>query len=183
MRPRSPSSSPAFSSAFEPPEPLATHGWFLEPLRPELAELDYVAWRSCRERLVRELQWGGWPGPDFSFEDNVADLADHFREFQCREAFAYSVLTPERCIGCVYIEPWARGAQLAFWVVDDCRLEEPEIVDRVLSWLERDWPFEEVLVPVMPSFERGLKLLRGMGLVTHEGPTGRVSFIRSELAN
>ncbi|NCG18089.1 MAG: hypothetical protein GWP91_03635 [Rhodobacterales bacterium] len=177
MRSRSPSPSPAFQSGFQIPSPLTLADWRLAPLHPKLAQVDYQAWRSCRERLVRELQWNGWPGPDFSLADNVADLANHYAEFQQREAFAYSVLTTESCIGCVYIEPWKEGAQLAFWVVDEALPIEGDVVTGVLDWLEL-WPFERVVVPLRPYNLRGRGCLESLGMAQLVGPDLHVSYAR-----
>ena len=175
MRVRCPSPSPAWRPNFTPPAPLTHTGWYLAPLHPDLAELDYDAFTSCRERLVAELDWQGWPAADFSLADNIDDLADHYGEFERREAYAYSVLEPERCLGCVYIEPWTRGAQLAFWVRDEALSREAEVVAAVLGWLE-GWPFEEVVVPLRAENSRARAVLSQLGLEPCEGPAGHVSY-------
>lgn len=175
MRVRSSSPSPAFRPGFDVPPPLQAAGWRLAPLHPDLAELDYSAFRSCRARLVSELQWNGWPGPAFTLADNVADLTMHHTEFRRNEAYAYSVLGPERCLGCIYIEPWGGGAQLAFWVVDDALSIEGEVVAAVLGWLG-GWPLERVIVPLHPANRRGQALLESLRLVRCPGPEGHVSF-------
>ena len=175
MRHRVPSSSPAWLPDFTPPTPLEHGAWRLSPLRPELAVIDHAAWRSCRERLVRELDWGGWPAEGFGLSDNIADLAEHHAEFVRREAFAYSVLEGDRCIGCVYIEPWSEGAQLAFWVIDEVLDAEADIVTAVLDWL-RNWPFEQVIVPVREANTRARRWLEARGYMPCAGPPGHVSF-------
>jgi hypothetical protein len=175
MRVRSPSPSPAFRPDSTPPPPLESTSWRLAPLHPDLAALDYAAWRSCRERLVAELQWNGWPGPDFSLEENVADLERHYGEFERREAYAYSVLGDGECLGCVYIEPWRDGAQLAFWVVDSALPIEGEVVADVLDWLGR-WPIGRVVLPLHPGNLRGQGLLASLGLVRCPGPEGHLTF-------
>jgi len=177
MRHRHPSASPAFRSDFEPPPPLQTSGWRLAPLHPDLAQEDHDAWQSCRARLVRELQWGGWPSPDFTLADNRADLAEHYAEFERRQAFAYSVLAPDRCIGCVYIEPWTDGAQLAFWVIDDALPIEAEVVSQVLAWLDA-WPFDRVVVPLRAENLRGRAGMESLGLEPCPGPEGHISYVR-----
>jgi hypothetical protein len=74
---RDSSPSPAFVAGFTPPRPLTAEGWRLAPLRPELNDVDYAAWTSCRARLARELAWGGWPTPQYALEDNLRDLTRH----------------------------------------------------------------------------------------------------------
>lgn len=177
MRKRERSSSPAWRADFQPPEPPSTASWRLEPLRPELNEQDHAAWASCRERLVQELDWKGWPAPDFTLQDNHADLAEHYAEFLRREAYAWSVLRGERCLGCVYVEPWSSGAQLAFWVIDEALPLEAELLCFMLDWLA-SWPFEQVVVPVRPQHRRGRQVLASLGLREVQGPPGFVSYAR-----
>lgn len=160
-----------------PPRPPRTAVFWLTPLHPDLAQQDYAAFRSCRVRLDRELEWGGWPGADFSLADNVADLARHYAEFERNEAYAYSVMADtDRCIGCVYIEPWKTGAQLAFWVVDGALDQEATVVSTVLSWL-RTWPFDAVVVPVRDHNTRRIAVLQGLNLTRCDGPDGHLSFV------
>lgn len=174
MRQRLSSNSPAWSKDFQPPAPLAAQDWRLTPLHPDLVEEDYRAWKSCRERLVRELQWNGWPGPEFSLQENRIDLEGHYREFQGREAYAYSVLSGKVCVGCFYIEPWSTGAQLAFWFVDDWLARETQVTKAVLTWLQA-WPFDEVLLPLRPWNTRKLAAVQALGLMPCAGPDGHVS--------
>lgn len=174
MRQRLPSDSPAWSKDFQPPAPLRGEDWHLTPLHPDLAQVDFLAWRTCRERLIEELAWNGWPGPDFSLQDNRADLEEHYQEFVEREAYAYSVLSGSDCVGCLYIEPWSTGAQLAFWFTDDWLAREKQIIQAALIWLQ-DWPFQEVLVPLRPWNARKLAVVHQLGLVPCPGPEGHVS--------
>jgi hypothetical protein len=152
-------------------------GWRLTPLRPELAEVDFAAFFPCRQRLRHELGWNGWPPDDFTVTANVADLSDHYGEFERREAYAYSILDAEVCVGCVYIEPWKRGAQLHFWVVDTWLSRESDLLQSVLVWLET-WPFEEVIVPLRPHATRMRKKVTALGLEMCQGPDGFVAYRR-----
>ncbi|MFT7518681.1 MAG: hypothetical protein ACI9MC_000813 [Kiritimatiellia bacterium] len=178
MRQRSSSTSPAWRSTFQPPEPLSQPRWHLRPLHPDLADLDYDAWSSCRERLVEELGWDGWPTATFSRQDNRADLAQHFAEFERREAFAYSILQNTRCIGCIYVEPWTEGAQLAHWVTAEALTIEHEIVNATLDWL-CTWPFERVIIPVRHGNLRGRALLEALGSRVCAGPANFISYERA----
>ncbi len=152
------------------PEPLSTVSFVLEPLEEKHAELDFQALMSCRVRLREELQWGGWPPEDFSLKLNRADLCRHHGEFRRCEAFAYSVLSPDRsqCLGCVYIERCAEidGAQLAFWVINDAIKIEAVLVTDVLAWIHRDWSINRVLVPLREANRRGIMLAQDLGLET-----------------
>ena len=178
MRRRIPSSSPIWTPAFEPPPPPTSARWRLTPLHPDLAEIDYDAFMSSRERLAAELDWKGWPTAGFTLEENVADLVDHYGEFERREGYAYSVLADPRCIGCVYIESWTEpdGAQLYFWLRDDALELEGEVVSGTLTWLLHGWPLARVVVAVRPWNHRGVQVLEGLGLRRCVGPEGHVGF-------
>ena len=177
MRIRADCDSPAWQRDFDPPEPLDNPDLRLVPLGPPVVDADYQALMSCRERLVRELDWNQWPPEGFTLEDNREDLARHYAEFVNREAYAYSLFRGDWCFGCIYIEPWNTGAQLAFWVVDAALEREAEVVSRVLDWLSQ-WPFEQVIVPVKPDNLRGQQALAEAGLARCEGPQGHISFVR-----
>jgi len=178
MRIRSASDSPAWSPDFEPPTPLATEDWVLSPLRPELNILDYAAFDGCRARLRDELGWNGWPRDSFTLTENDKDLADHYSEFERRLAYAYSVLSPDErsAIGCVYIEPWSRGAQFHLWMTDSALDEESVVLTRCLQWLHECWPFETVVVPIRTHHTRLLDAAAQLGLTPCDGPEGFESY-------
>jgi len=177
MRIRQASTAPIWKRSFNPPKRLSGDGWHLIPLHPDVAESDRDAFRSCSERLRTELDWNGWPPEQFTLEDNIRDLADHYEEFVRREAYAYSIQTPDSCIGCIYIEPWNTRAQLAFWVVDSWLDRESQILTAILNWLEA-WPVEGVIVPMSQHNTRGQAVLEDLGLQRCEGPESHVSFRR-----
>lgn len=158
---------------FEPPTTLDTERVHLEPLGPEHAELDFEAFMSSREHLLATLHWGSWPGEDATVESNRNDLERHAREFVDREGYAFTVLTPDqsRCVGCVYMNPVPTGpegygAALAYWVVAD-ELDsdlDRDLVASLLDWIENDWPFSSLIMPIHVENERGAELARSLGL-------------------
>lgn len=161
-----------WSASFEPPRELDTERLHLEPLAPEHTELDFAALMGSREHLRSTLHWGSWPREDFTVEENREDLQRHGDEFEAREAYAYTVLAPDRsrCVGCVYMNPAAddhpRTISLAYWVIAS-ELEndlDEHLLASVLEWIERDWPFDEVLVPVHAENARGHGIARARGL-------------------
>lgn len=174
-----------WSAAFHPPSPPATDRLRLEVLGPPVVELDYEAIMGSRRRLRDELQWGRerrWPPDDFTLEDNRADLQEHRREYDAREAYAYTVLDPAgaRCLGCIYLGPSGPDAQLTFWVIDEeVRTGlETHLLETVLHWIRAAWPLDRVLLPVRPANDRGQSVLRALGLETTEsgGPGDHVCF-------
>ena len=151
------------------PQPLKTTSFVTEPLDEKHAELDFEALMSCRIRLREELQWGKWPPEDFTLELNRADLRAHHDEFMRGEAFAYTVLSPDRarCLGCIYLERSleVEGAQLAFWVVDDAIAMEESLLTDVLGWAHTAWCISRVLIPLREANTRGIALAWKCGLV------------------
>lgn len=158
------------------PQPPESRHYVLEPLDEKHAEIDFEAIMSCRTRLRAELQWGDWPPDDFTLERNRSDLRRHHDEFIREEAFAYTVLSPERtrCLGCIYLERCVevQGAQLAFWVIDDALDLETVLVNEVLQWVHRVWPINRVLLPIRPTNSRGLSIARSCGFSPWEGIRG-----------
>ena len=144
------------------PEPLKNPRFVLEPLAEKHAELDFEALMSCRGRLGEELQWGDWPLAEFTVRNNRDDLRDHHDEFVRHEAFAYTVLSPDRsrCLGCIYIERCADidGAQLAFWVIDDAIEIETRLVTEVVEWVHKAWGVRQILIPLREANTRELRL-------------------------
>ena len=127
---------------------------------------DYAALMSCRARLRDELQWKGWPPEGFTIEDNEVDLQRHRREYTEGTAFAHTVLSPdrERCIGCIYLEPFddQPGCKLFWWLVDAHLPMEPAFVERVVSWAAAWNP--PLVVPIRQTNTRALALMKGLGL-------------------
>lgn len=160
----------AWTHEFDPPAPPHTERIRIQPLEPSVVELDFAAIMGSRVRLRAELQWGkGWPRDDFTVGENRKDLASHHGEFERREAYAYTVLdrSGEVCVGCIYIESWEQDMRLAFWVIDD-EIDtglEAHLLAAVLRWVESDWPFDRVLVPLRAANERGIRVARSLGLV------------------
>ena len=182
----------------EIPEGLQAEEFLLRPLTVADVELDYAALLVSREMLRR---WGGreWPADDFSLEDNFKDLEEHHREHLERLAFTYTVMHPRRpeCLGCVYLDPLdrvlaldraANGGEAAgnyrvsvrFWVTEP-RLAgglDRRLLEALISWLDREWAFEELFFRVNDRDLRQVALLEEAGFgpryaVKPEGVRGR----------
>jgi len=177
--PAAPASAPdavdPWTAEFMPPMELDGPRIHLEPLGPQHAELDYAAYMSSREHLQATLHWGSWPAADDTVEQDRADLTRHMDEFVSGKGYAYTVLTPDRsrCVGCIYLDPGLEEfpstgptAALAYWVVAD-ELDsdlDRELLQSVLQWIETDWPFVSVAVPLRVENERGCAIARDLGL-------------------
>src|ERR671912_265995 len=88
------------------PAGLRSDGFLLRPLRATDVELDYEAVMATQE-VLRRGNDGAWPHPDFTLEENLADLQAHEADFFARSGFTYTVMDPteSRCLGCVYAYP------------------------------------------------------------------------------
>lgn len=159
---------------YVPPTELETSRMVMLPLSPEYAELDYEAVMGNRDHLLRTLRWGDWPTENFTLEENTGDLERHWKEFEDREGYAFTVLAPDksRCLGCIYLKPLGRtgkgstDARLAFWVVED-RIESEfdlHVLEQTLEWIEKDWPFTRVVIPIHAEDRHGLEVARSLGL-------------------
>jgi hypothetical protein len=138
---------------FAVPESLSTDRYRLEVLRPSVAELDYDAVMSSRERLRQVFaEDDDWPADDMTLEFNIGDLERHEAEFRAREAFAYTVLSPdgESCMGCVYLYPSSVAdydCEVYLWVRESEVDLDGHLYAAVRSWLKTDWPFENPAFP------------------------------------
>jgi len=170
-------------AAFTPPEMLTTERMHLEPLAPRHVELDFAALMGSREHLQRTLHWGDWPRADFTVQENARDLQRHEREFVAREAYAYTVLSPDRtrCLGCVYLEPLPGGGErtvgLAYWVIESelaAQLDR-HLLENLLPWFAERWPFDEVVLLNHLDNERGAELADSLGFARDDQSLPEVS--------
>ena len=145
--------TPFVPADFEVPLRLATPEFTLRKLTLDDVIKDYEAVMSSVPHLRTVWPDGTWPA-GLTLRQNLIDLGWHEKEFQLRQSFAYTVLSPseERAVGCVYVYPstkvghdaevylWARQSEL------ESGLEE-RLHDTVRSWLQQDWPFSSVAFP------------------------------------
>jgi hypothetical protein len=115
-------------------------------------EKDYAAVMETQRRFL-SLGYD-WPREGFTLEENLADLEQHQREFLAREAFAYTVVSPEesRVLGCVYINPAKEAgveARIRMWVRESEYANglDPVLFKAVKGWIEQEWPFKQVRYP------------------------------------
>lgn len=133
---------------FEAPLRFEGPGFHLEPLAPIHNERDHAAWMSSIDhiRSTPGMDWERWPAP-MSLEENLSDMVMHYKEFEERKSFTYSILDGDQVIGCIYIYPDKSGATQASvrsWVTEG-RAEMDQIVWETLSqWLTGTWPFETI---------------------------------------
>jgi RimJ/RimL family protein N-acetyltransferase len=160
-----------WSESFEPPIALVTKRFQLEPLGPKHTDLDFGALMSSNAHLQSTLGWGGWPAEDFTAERDREDLEKHWAEFESRVAYAYTVLSPDlsECIGCVYINPLqgkeAQEAGLLYWVTESELVNglDEHLLGALTSWMEAEWDFTRVELPVHNDNLEGQELALQFG--------------------
>lgn len=146
-------STPFVPAGFVVPTRLATPEFTLRMLTIDDVIKDFDAVMSSVSHLRNVWPEGTWP-EGLTLRQNLIDLGWHEKEFQLRQSFAFTLMTPaeERAIGCVYVYPstkvghdaevylWARQSELESGL-------EQRLHDTVRSWLQTDWPFSAVAFP------------------------------------
>ena len=148
---------------YSPPQTYQSSLFRLEVLSPKFATEDFASVTASANDIRHVFgPTNGWPSPDMSYAENLADLERHEREFFERQAFAYSILSHDRgaYLGCLYIKPIKSkidndfrksmyGAQAFVWLgtqEHSGNLAEQVLVDLQI-WLEEAWPFRAVAFP------------------------------------
>lgn len=140
---------------FEPPVLVEADGFKLQPLGPDLVDIDYQAYMSSIEHLQRTFTRNTtWPRADLNAEDALLDMQTEQARFQNRASFAYAVLTPDgsRERGCVYVYPSTKpgyDAVIRLWVTQteyDAGFDT-HLFEWVQTWIESEWPFSTVAFP------------------------------------
>ncbi len=170
------------------PTELRTEEFLLRPLQAADVDLDYEAVMATQETL-RRGSGGRWPRPDFTIEENLADLQGHEADFRARRGFTYTVMDPteSRCLGCVYVYPpedddGARQARdfeavVWFWVRPDGVAADLDrrLLAALVPWLRDDFAFARVRFRARADDERRMAILGEAGLRVMDAPGVRDS--------
>jgi hypothetical protein len=146
-------STPFVPADFQVPSSLVTAEFTLRMLSVDHVVNDYDAVMSSVSHLRTIWPDASWP-QGLTLRQNLVDLGWHEKEFQLRQSFAYTVLSPDesRVLGCVYINPsrkeghdaavylWARQSELASGLED-------RLYAAVSAWLGASWPFARPAFP------------------------------------
>ncbi|NRD73081.1 hypothetical protein HQQ94_07475 [Shewanella sp. VB17] len=139
--------------SFVAPISLDTEHFHLKVLEDSLATLDFEAVMSSQKRLQGIFGLGSeWPKINMSLEENIESLKIHKKEFESKEAFAYSVFNHNKtkCLGSVYIDPSQSpnyDCEVYLWVRDDSLALDEKLYNAVIKWLSNDWPFSKIAFP------------------------------------
>jgi hypothetical protein len=145
--------TPFVPAAFGLPLVLIGAEFSLKMLSVDHVVKDFDAVMTSVEHVKTVWPGGTWPD-GLTLKQNLIDLGWHEKEFQVRQSFAYTVLSPEesRVLGCVYIYPslkqghdavvylWARQSELASGFED-------RLYASVRTWIQSAWPFEAAAFP------------------------------------
>lgn len=142
-------------SGFEPPKPLSSDRFRLEPLGPQHNEADHAAWTSSIDhiRSTPGFPDGKWPPPEgMSLDRNLVDLRRHAADYEAGTGFTYTVLDPTTgdVIGCVYLYPSASSdadVTVQSWVRASHAELDGYLADAVASWVAAEWPWARMHRP------------------------------------
>ena len=181
------------------PDGLRTDAFVLKPLTAAHNALDYEAVMASQEAL-RQRGDGGWPRPDFTPEENLADLEGHEADFNERSGFTYTIQTPDggRCLGCVYAYPLGRilrnhGADEAtvaragdheagvwFWVRPEGIATglDLQLAAALVPWFRTQFAFSRVVFMTWAVDDRQVTALRDAGLeLVWSNPEGQTQVL------
>lgn len=139
--------------SFTIPNVFKAELFYFRVLEDSLATLDFEAVMTSLNRLTSIFGPNTtWPDKNMTLHDNIASLKVHKKEFESRQAFAYSVFnqTNDRCIGCIYIDPSQSpnyDCEVYLWVRSDCAMLDQQLYTVTLNWLRKDWPFTNIAFP------------------------------------
>lgn len=142
------------SPDFDVPAGLKTDTFRLRMLSIHDVVKDFAAVTASADVLKAMFPtWGGWP-EGLTIEQNLIDLGWHQKEFQRRNSFAYTVVSPdeETVTGCVYVVPATRkgyDAEVYFWARESAVGDPADLAldAAVRPWIEGQWPFTSVTYP------------------------------------
>jgi len=135
---------------FAVPDGLSADRFRLEPRGPQHNEADYAAWMTSIDHIRATP---GFPDQSWPQEMTLQEICVTWNGTRKTSPSAAASPIPVLeagtggVIGCVYIYP-ARGgpgrrrAAVSSWVRADRAELDTAVYDAVLTWLERDWPFD-----------------------------------------
>ncbi|GIU06907.1 MULTISPECIES: hypothetical protein [unclassified Shewanella] len=145
--------NPFIADNFEPPRCFESNHFHFRVLEEQVAEQDFEAVTSSQKRLQGIFgPSSDWPRSDLTLAQNRLSLQVHKREFDSREAFAYSVFNKakDKCLGSIYIDPSCSAnydSEVHLWIRDDCIELDAVLYQTVIEWLADSWPFSRVAFP------------------------------------
>ncbi len=145
-----------------------TH-WLIMPLTETDSSDYYRAYQSSANYLYTVLGWG-WPTRKISPEVNADMVRHQVSQHEASYSFTYVVRKRgERAIaGVIYVNPVNTerrhipnynasdySAEVTFWFTEAAEESEhvSSLLPEVYSWIEEEWPFSAVLLPVNKKYK------------------------------
>ena len=140
---------------FNPPQTLVADEFILRMLTVDDAVKDYDAVMTSVDHVRGVFGPNSpWPMEDLTFEEELASLELHQKEFREQSSFAYAMMSLDesRCLGCVYIMPsdnarydavavmWVRKSELSNGL-------DEKLFSAVRDWIAKEWPFKNIAYP------------------------------------
>ncbi len=146
-------------AGLEVPEEYCTDTFYFCKLTPGLAQQDYEAVMEAKDEIRRIYGITSpdeWPNNSLTLEKNRKDSKHHEKEFDSRQAFAYSVFNVARkkCFGCFYITPCKKpeyDAYITLWGLNPAITEK--LYEDVRKFTDEKFGFKN---PAFPAFEIAL---------------------------
>lgn len=149
-------------ASFDPPRMQRLASFQLAVLGPAFAAQDHLAVRRSADRIRHVFgPADDWPDANISWQENLADLVRHEREFDERIAFAYALLDlrGESYLGCLYLRPIKSGqaddrrrqlyqAQAFLWLSAlQSAVTDAQALAEIRAWLGERWLLASVAWP------------------------------------
>lgn len=167
------------------PDELVMEDFVLRPLALRYAKIDFEALISSIESLQHSLL-ARHDLSRLTLEENIACIRVHELNHQSRKSFAFSIISPDatECLGCVYIMSLKTNLEqvttdecilksvaddeglVGFWVRQSKLSEglDVKILESLLPWLEKQWPFSHVSFYVDKRDARQRAIFESAGL-------------------
>lgn len=143
--------------------------WLIMPLTDSDSGDYYQAYQSSAKYLYTALGWG-WPTRKISPAVNADMVRHHVSQHEASYSFTYVVRKRgERAIaGAIYVNPVNTErrhipnflasdytAEVTFWFTEAAEGSDQvaTLLQEVFTWIEEEWPFSAVLLPVNKNYE------------------------------
>ncbi|CUS48327.1 MAG: Acetyltransferase (GNAT) domain [Idiomarinaceae bacterium HL-53] len=144
-------------------------GWMISPITNEDTEQFYLSYQDSAPYLYRVLGWG-WPTQKISVEMNRDMVRHHVSQHEQKQSFTYVLrVRGERgIVGAIYVNPVNQerrdvpnfdarqfDGEVSFWLNQEAESNAAisTFVPDLMRWLETQWSFSQVLIPVHEEYE------------------------------
>ncbi|RUO80767.1 GNAT family N-acetyltransferase [Idiomarina tyrosinivorans] len=165
-----------WQSDWQIPEKWATKQLLIRPITEADSQALYYTYMDAQQALYQQLGWS-WPSAKTSIEQNQSMVRYHLSQWQDKSAFTYVVIIPQtsRIIGMLYMVPVLDShesspgidtehfnAEVSWWLTPSAYDDGLQnlFFTQLLKWLHKDWPWQQILLPVSDHNAPTLTLLQ-----------------------